>query len=88
MGTPVPDPRRDHSPRVLSTRGLLHAPASFEALATRVFPRLVRGGDGPIRLRVPACGTGEDVYGLAMALVEYLGGQSARVPLAAPAALG
>lgn len=46
----------------------------FEALTTTVFPRLVasHGADVPIRIWVPGCSTGEEVYSIAMCLAEYL----------------
>jgi two-component system CheB/CheR fusion protein len=55
----------------------------FAALAKRVFPHIVGEGDGPIRIWVPGCETGEDVYALAIALVEYLGERSSNVPVQA-----
>jgi two-component system CheB/CheR fusion protein len=50
-------------------------PAAFEALKTKVFPRLVhnRALNATIRLWVAGCATGEEVYSLAMCLLEYLG---------------
>jgi len=49
-------------------------PESFDALKTRVFPRLIDNKDagGHIRVWVPACATGEEAYSLAMALLEFL----------------
>ena len=49
----------------------------FEALAARVFPDLIR--DKPpgeaVRVWVPACSTGEEVYSFAILLIELLGEQ-------------
>jgi two-component system CheB/CheR fusion protein len=47
---------------------------SFEALAKEVFPSILkdRPRDHPIRVWVPGCSTGEEVYSLAIALVEFL----------------
>ncbi|HEX4682263.1 MAG TPA: chemotaxis protein CheB [Gemmatimonadaceae bacterium] len=50
-------------------------PESFSALRESVFPALYdgRSGDRPMRIWVPGCATGEEVYSVAMALLEYLG---------------
>ena len=50
-------------------------PAMFGALTEHVFPRLVSGRSPkePIRIWVPGCATGEEVYSIAIALLEYLG---------------
>jgi two-component system, chemotaxis family, CheB/CheR fusion protein len=52
-------------------------PAMFGALTEHVFPRLVRGRSPkePIRIWIPGCATGEEVYSIAIALLEYLGDQ-------------
>lgn len=48
--------------------------ASFEVLKKIVFPRLVedRPPDSPIRIWVPGCSTGEEVYSIAICLLEFL----------------
>jgi two-component system CheB/CheR fusion protein len=50
-------------------------PATFSALTEHVFPRLASGRSPkePIRIWVPGCATGEEVYSIAIALLEYLG---------------
>jgi len=50
-------------------------PASFKVLQDYVFPAIAqnRVRQEPIRLWVPGCSTGEEVYSLAIALLEYLG---------------
>ena len=52
-------------------------PAMFGALTEHVFPSLVSGRSPkePIRIWVPGCATGEEVYSIAIALLEYLGDQ-------------
>ena len=50
-------------------------PETFAALATQVFPELLkdRRFDEPLRVWVPGCSTGEEAYSLAISLVEFLG---------------
>jgi len=52
-------------------------PASFDALRQKVFPELCadRSPKNPIRVWVPGCSTGEEVYSLAICLLEHLGDQ-------------
>jgi two-component system CheB/CheR fusion protein len=47
-------------------------PEAFRLLAEKVFPRMLkrRQAEGPIRVWVPGCATGEEAYSLAIALVE------------------
>ena len=49
--------------------------AIYKALKQSIFPALVRGRShaDPLRIWVPACATGEEVYSLAICLMEFLG---------------
>ncbi len=48
-------------------------PEAFEALHKHVFPNLFQDHKaGTIRVWVPGCSTGEEVYSLAMAMLEYI----------------
>ncbi|WP_437280745.1 CheR family methyltransferase [Sorangium sp. So ce375] len=49
-------------------------PGAFAALKTHVFPVLMhnRPQDSPVRIWVPGCSTGEEVYSLAISLLEFL----------------
>jgi two-component system, chemotaxis family, CheB/CheR fusion protein len=59
---------------LIHVTGFFREPAVFEALRTTVFPKLLdeRPHDLPIRVWVPGCSTGEEVYSIAISLLEYL----------------
>ena len=50
-------------------------PDSSEALRRQVFPALLesRNAKQPIRIWVPGCATGEEVYSVAIELLEFVG---------------
>lgn len=56
---------------------------TFEALAETVFPHLLggRSPQTPLRIWVPGCATGEEVYSIAICLVEYLGELFPQTPI-------
>lgn len=58
-------------------------PAVFNTLKKKVFPRLVkaRKPDEPIRLWIPGCSSGEEVYSIAIALVEFLSEKKLHYPV-------
>jgi two-component system CheB/CheR fusion protein len=60
---------------LIHVTGFFRDPEVFEALQTKVFPRLIgnRRPETSIRVWVPACSTGEEVYSLAISLLEFLG---------------
>ena len=57
----------------IGVTGFFREPEAFEALKKEIFPRLYkdRPADAPIRVWVPGCSTGEEVYSLAIALLEF-----------------
>ncbi|HEX4406540.1 MAG TPA: chemotaxis protein CheB [Polyangia bacterium] len=57
-------------------------PEAFDVLKTRVFPKLLaaREADAPIRIWVPGCSSGEEVYSVAIALTELLDARGEIVP--------
>lgn len=61
---------------LIGVTSFFREPARFEALKTTVFPTLVqnRGAKDSLRIWVAGCSTGEEVYSLAMTLLEFLDG--------------
>jgi two-component system CheB/CheR fusion protein len=59
--------------------GFFRDQACFQALRKQVFTkwRTKRAPGEPIRIWVPGCSTGEEVYSIAMLLIETLGGNGA-----------
>ncbi len=59
---------------LLSFTEFFRDPPVFEALRRTVFPKLVKGRSAktPIRIWVPGCSTGEEVYSLAICAHEFL----------------
>ena len=55
----------------------------FETLKTNIFPRIAPLEEPPKQLRfwIPGCATGEEVYSVAIGLLEYLGDRIADTPL-------
>jgi two-component system CheB/CheR fusion protein len=53
-------------------------PDAFAALTDTVLPRLLQQGDpaAPLRIWVPGCATGEEVYSIAICVMEYMTGHS------------
>jgi len=55
----------------------------FVALKKKVYPVLFKGRDhdNPVRIWVPGCASGEEVYSMAISLLEYLGGRASGVTI-------
>ncbi len=58
-------------------------PDSFAAVKADIFPKLVKNrmADVPLRIWIPGCSSGEEVYSIAIALLEYLSDAKEAVPL-------
>jgi two-component system, chemotaxis family, CheB/CheR fusion protein len=60
---------------LIHVTGFFRDKDSFEALRERVFPSLFEDrklDDVPLRIWVPGCSTGEEVYSIAIVLLEYI----------------
>src|SRR5260370_16436853 len=63
--------------------GFFSDPGGFEVLRRTLFPRIIKAkppGE-PIRVWVPGCSTGEEVYSIAMTLVEFIAERKLRHPI-------
>ncbi len=58
-------------------------PEAFQLLKEQVFPiiRRNKSAESPIRIWVPGCSTGEEVYSIAITLLEFLGNRATRSPV-------
>lgn len=68
---------------VINVTSFFRDPEVFEALKEEIFPSILSGKspDTPLRAWIPGCSTGEEVYSLAIAILEALGDKSATVPI-------
>ncbi len=68
---------------LIPVTGFFRDPKLFEALKSRVLPRIIKGSapDSPIRVWVAGCSTGEEAYSLAICLLEFLGDKASSVPV-------
>ena len=60
---------------LISVTSFFRDPETFEALTQAVFPSLLeeRAAREPLRIWVPGCASGEEVYSIAICLIEFLG---------------
>ena len=60
-------------------------PDTFRVLQVRIFPKIMANkvAGQAIRVWIPGCSTGEEVYSLAIAMLEYLGDQASATPIQA-----
>ena len=60
---------------LINVTGFFRDGDSFESLKTTAFPAITgqRAADLPLRIWVPGCSTGEEVYSLAIVLLEFIG---------------
>jgi len=72
-----------HQDLLIHVTSFFRDPATFEVLQQKIFPQLFRNRPPglPFRVWVPGCSTGEEVYSLAISLLEYLGPAATTTPL-------
>jgi len=65
-----------HQDLLIGVTSFFRDPPAIEALRLNIFPKLLkdRPAEEPLRLWVPGCSTGEEVYTLAICLLELLDG--------------
>ncbi|MGI9073191.1 MAG: CheR family methyltransferase [Bryobacteraceae bacterium] len=68
---------------LISVTHFFRDPEVFEALKEKLFPRLFEGRvpEQPVRVWVAGCATGEEVYSLAICLIEFFSAQSIEPPI-------
>jgi two-component system CheB/CheR fusion protein len=56
---------------------------SFLLLKEKIFPKILKNKPpgAPVRIWVPGCATGEEVYSILISLLEYLGPNSSKTPI-------
>jgi two-component system CheB/CheR fusion protein len=60
---------------LIHVTGFFRDPEAFDVLKDKVFPALLQSRkleDSPIRIWVPGCSTGEEVYSIAISILEFL----------------
>jgi two-component system, chemotaxis family, CheB/CheR fusion protein len=68
---------------LIHVTGFFRDPEAFRALHKQVFPNLFENRnpkDAPVRIWVPGCSTGEEVYSIAIVLLEFMAERARRVP--------
>jgi len=72
---------------LINVTGFFREPETFLGLRKHVYPKLFdqRKPDDPIRVWVAGCSTGEEVYSIAITLLEYMWGHSRNISQAATA---
>lgn len=68
---------------LINVTGFFRDPETFKALKSKLFPALFKHKPAgtPMRIWVAGCSTGEEVYSLAISLIEYLGEKAAQTPM-------
>ena len=74
---------------LIHVTGFFRDAEAYGALREQVFPNLFRDRkpeDGPVRVWVPGCSTGEEVYSICIILLEYIWEQASNMPMSSAVA--
>ncbi len=68
---------------LINVTSFFREPSAFQFLNNSVFPRIVKNRSlkEPIRVWVPGCATGEEVYSIAISLSEFLSENQQNIPI-------
>jgi two-component system CheB/CheR fusion protein len=68
---------------LINVTSFFRDPEAYEALSRDVWPRIMKGRppDKTVRIWVPACSSGEEVYSIAISFLEYLGDKTCDLQL-------
>jgi two-component system, chemotaxis family, CheB/CheR fusion protein len=67
---------------LINVTSFFRDPIAFATLESKVFPTIAnRAPDSPIRIWVVGCSTGEEVYSIAMCLLEFLDSRAIKPPI-------
>lgn len=68
---------------LISVTNFFRDPEVFETLTEKIFPKLVEQKDTntPVRIWVPACSSGEEVYSIAIAFLDFLSQRDLNIPI-------
>ena len=64
---------------LINVTGFFRDPSTFEALKRKILPKILKKKGEEIRVWVPGCATGEEVYSLAICLMETVGRGAGKV---------
>ncbi len=72
-----------HDDLLINVTSFFREPQTFQFLHDKIFPRLIknRTPKDPIRMWIPGCATGEEVYSIAISLSEFLEDKSLKIPV-------
>src|SRR5207302_3273743 len=72
-----------HNDLLIQVTRFFRDPETFEFLKNKIFPEILRkkAPEDPFRFWVAGCSSGEEVYSLAMGLLEFLGEKASNVPI-------